>query len=356
MSWHRAAGVVVLAGWLGTACNGDAGADKAQPADDSTAPAVDVDGDGYGESTDCDDASSAIYPGADEACDGVDNDCDGLVDEPGATGGSTYPLDQDGDGYGHPTQTGTACAPGDGYADNNTDCDDQDPSRSPGLPELCSNDQDDDCDGTIDEVDDAEAPTWYYDGDDDGYGVASPTVESCDQPDGYADNADDCDDGDPDTNPDAPDRTDGVDNDCNGTIDDGPDYDGVGTFEYKALSGRTTICDIWFDITMTSLDDPCPDCEYSWALEHTLDYAASTDAESCGISEDYGSFTWYVGLDEEYYISGYGVYEVMWYYFADYETWYPVYLAYWDSRTGELGFGYDGEYYYRWRSLTVYEP
>lgn len=43
----------------------------------------DADGDGHGRDTDCNDADPAVFPGAVEACDTLDNDCDGLVDEPG---------------------------------------------------------------------------------------------------------------------------------------------------------------------------------------------------------------------------------------------------------------------------------
>ncbi|HAD12429.1 MAG TPA: hypothetical protein DCF33_08315, partial [Saprospirales bacterium] len=44
---------------------------------------------------DCDDNNAAINPGAQEVCDGVDNDCDGQVDEGVKT---TYYADADGDG------------------------------------------------------------------------------------------------------------------------------------------------------------------------------------------------------------------------------------------------------------------
>jgi len=43
---------------------------------------VDNDGDGFSECDgDCNDGDAASYPGADEVCDGLDNDCSGIVDE-----------------------------------------------------------------------------------------------------------------------------------------------------------------------------------------------------------------------------------------------------------------------------------
>jgi len=84
-------------------------------------PVVDRDGDGVGCDTDCDDADPAVYPGAAEACDGRDVDCD-----PNA------PIEVDADADGSP-----ACA----------DCDDRDPVRHPDAEELCGDGIDEDCDG-----------------------------------------------------------------------------------------------------------------------------------------------------------------------------------------------------------------
>ncbi|MEZ4239104.1 MAG: putative metal-binding motif-containing protein [Myxococcota bacterium] len=78
---------------------------------------------------DCDDTHATVYGGAEEVCDGLDNDCDGV----------TGPEERDGDGDGDPV-----C----------TDCDDTDPRRSSRLEEVCSPDAvDEDCDGLVDGID-----------------------------------------------------------------------------------------------------------------------------------------------------------------------------------------------------------
>src|SRR5690606_22876793 len=97
--------------------------------------------------SDCDDNRSDINPSMEEVCDGVDNDCDGRVDE-GVT--TIYYRDADGDGYGVPAPTRAACSRPTGHADNANDCDDTTATRRPGAPERC-NMLDDDCDGRIDE-------------------------------------------------------------------------------------------------------------------------------------------------------------------------------------------------------------
>lgn len=106
---------------------------------------------------------------------------------------------------------------GDGYGDG-VDCDDEDPSVNPGAEEDCSS-IDRDCSG--DPYDAAEGGTWYVDGDGDGYGTDAETQLGCEQPEGFVDNADDCDDGDPQVNPGALERCNGRDDTCDGEVDEG---------------------------------------------------------------------------------------------------------------------------------------
>ena len=56
--------------------------------------------------------------------------------------------------------------------------------------------------------------------DEDGFGDPNVSVSDCTQPNGYVTNSNDCDDADPNINPNASELCDGVDNDCNNAIDD----------------------------------------------------------------------------------------------------------------------------------------
>ncbi len=207
--------------------DGDSYGDATSTTEDCSAPS------GYTTDTsDCDDSDASIYPGADEYCDGVDNDCDSSVDEPDAVDVSTWYADTDADGYGDSTSTLAACTVPSGYVGDATDCDDSSSDVNPGVAEDCGNGIDDDCDGTADNPD-----TWYADADGDGYGDSSSITLDCSQPSGYVIDSTDCDDSDADANPagyeyefvldpDSPNYlyevggcSDGVDGNCDGNID-----------------------------------------------------------------------------------------------------------------------------------------
>ncbi|HUP12836.1 MAG TPA: MopE-related protein, partial [Niastella sp.] len=101
------------------------------------------------DSLDCNDANNKVYPGAWELCDGLDNDCDGVVDD-GQTLKTLY-QDLDKDGYGNPSVTKVACA-FTGYVTKSGDCNDNNAAIKPGAAEVAGNGVDDDCDGLIDET------------------------------------------------------------------------------------------------------------------------------------------------------------------------------------------------------------
>ncbi|MBW2255789.1 MAG: putative metal-binding motif-containing protein [Deltaproteobacteria bacterium] len=130
---------------------------------------IDLDGDGYTEAEgDCEPLNGEIYPGADEYCDNLDNNCNVSIDEEGAIDESTWYQDQDHDSYGDPNVTLGACNQPAGFVSNDDDCDDLHGSVAPGNFDDCDR-VDSDCDGVAD--DDADV-VWYRDEDLDG---ATPT-------------------------------------------------------------------------------------------------------------------------------------------------------------------------------------
>ena len=86
---------------------------------DSGLVATDKDGDGWSFEEDCDDDNVDTHPDAIEICDGVDNNCDGLIDE---DVGTTWYLDSDSDGYGDPDASTVSCDMPDGYVPTANDC------------------------------------------------------------------------------------------------------------------------------------------------------------------------------------------------------------------------------------------
>ncbi|HNC98161.1 MAG TPA: putative metal-binding motif-containing protein, partial [Myxococcota bacterium] len=124
---------------------------------------------------------------------------DSPVDDSG-TDDSNPPTDADGDG-----------------SPSTEDCDDTDPDIKPGGTEVCDG-KDNNCDGQSDEG--LEQTTWYMDNDADGYGDSATQMTGCAVPQGSASQGGDCDDTNPLVNPTALEAADGLDNNCNGQIDE----------------------------------------------------------------------------------------------------------------------------------------
>ena len=118
----------------------------------TTVPSADVDCGGEGEAdndADCDDTRAAVNPDGIEDCNGVDDDCDGTVDEDAGEIGTWF-ADTDGDGYGDPDNAVRGCSQPSGSVEDSTDCDDSEPTVHPGGTEVC-NGLDDDCDASTSE-------------------------------------------------------------------------------------------------------------------------------------------------------------------------------------------------------------
>ena len=307
----------------------------------------DADGDGYTE--DCDDNNPDVHPGAAEICDGLDNDCNELVDD-SAVDALAWFLDDDGDGYGDPEEETLACEapvahvanaddcddadarfnpsaiesdcedPSDyncdgsvGYADDDNDgfaacaeCDDSDADVNPDADETCTG-VDDNCNGLTDDQDPLleGGSTWYADADGDGVGTSRVTTEACEAPDAYVASSNDCDDLDASTYPGAPELCDETDNDCDGSVDEGvgftwyADADGDG---YGDAASSTTACDA--PPGYSANGDDCDDSAPS-AHPGGVEVCNGADDDCDGVVDGPSALnatTWYADSDSD----GYG--------------------------------------------------
>lgn len=169
------------------------------------------------DSTDCDDSNDFVHPAATEICNGIDDNCNVLVDDDPII--MHWFLDVDLDGFGAILYDSLSCFMLTGYVFDSTDCNDLDASINPSGFEIC-NDMDDDCDILIDE--DIMNYTYYQDVDLDGFGNFLVSETNCTgiAPLGFTNNAADCNDANGLINPGQSEICNGVDDNCNLLTDD----------------------------------------------------------------------------------------------------------------------------------------
>jgi hypothetical protein len=221
----RFAGVLFAAGLL-VACGPTSSGRDMGAGDGGTEDGEDLDGDGFSGDADCNEGNADVHEGAPESCNGLDDDCDNLVDE-------DWDLDMD------------------GSASCNGDCNDNDGSVRPGIGERCDG-VDTDCNAATDENADLDGDGYSLcDGEcDDQQVLVNPgAVEVAVKADGTPE---------------------GVDNDCDGLIDE-----------------PLEACDMTLD--------PADPLSYAKAIEMCGPWVASAtfaagDVNARGIRGDYGTY------------------------------------------------------------------
>ncbi len=290
---------------------------------------ADADGDGYGDDAtaeetcgtedgrttqggDCDDNEPNSFPGIAEACDGLDNDCDGVIDD-GLPLNTYYP-DADGDGFGDHFNTTEACAQPPDHVSDDTDCDDTLAEVNTDATEICDG-LDNDCDQRIDDddldTDETTMQEWYRDNDADGFGGGNMQLR-CDGGTGSTLDGSDCDDTNADIYPGAQEVCSGVDDDCDGLIDDDdPDVDPASQTDWYVdadgdglgiVLGSVTACEPPSGYVGNADDcddtDPLAGLLTDWLLDNDGDGVGAGIAVGNGCYPPYGGTApAYLGVD-----------------------------------------------------------
>ncbi|MEZ4320387.1 MAG: MopE-related protein [Myxococcota bacterium] len=257
---------------------------------------VDGDMDGFGDPTrttsscqqppgtsavgsDCDDMNALVNPGSVEVCNGIDDDCDAVVDDDAADA-VQYFFDADLDGFGDPSNTTLSCAQPPGTSLSGEDCNDTDSTVYPGAQDVPNDGIDQDCDGfdgcfgTSDIDADGIPDACDPDADGDGYSVP-----------------DDCDDRTPQIHPGAQDvPNDGIDQDCDG-------FDGCfGTSDLDA-DGIPDSCDPDADGDgFLAMVDDCDDLDFS-IHPGASEICDGIDEDCDGVVDDNLAIEWFEDLD-----------------------------------------------------------
>ncbi|HOY96859.1 MAG TPA: MopE-related protein, partial [Catalimonadaceae bacterium] len=195
---------------------------------------------------------------------------------------STWYQDNDGDNYGNAAVSTLECSQPIGYVANSTDCNDGNFLANPGATEICGNGIDDNCNGATDEG--CVLYTFYQDSDGDTYGnpAVSTTSNNPTVPSGYVTNSLDCNDGNPAVNPAASEICNGIDDNCDGTIDNGTPALGTAS----AIAGPAGVCRNSTGQVFSV--NPIPGAtSYIWTLPAGATGSSSTNSITLSFSSTY---------------------------------------------------------------------
>ena len=249
------------------------------------------------DSTDCDDASSAVYPNAIELCAdlAVDNNCNGSTDETEATDRVTFFADTDSDTFGDSAVTSLNCVASAGFVIDSTDCNDASSAVYPNAIELCADlAVDNNCNGSTAESEATDRMTFFADTDSDTFGDSAVTALNCVAPAGFVVDSTDCNDASSAVYPNAVELCAdlAVDNNCNGSTAESEATDRVIFFADSDNDGAG-------DAAITSLNCVAPagfvaiagdNCPSNGALTAPITYYRDTDNDGAGDASDSAQF------------------------------------------------------------------